>query len=151
MFFLKPKVRRSTQEDLEAALSLLNEETIDKTDNIETYFHNFVEGFSFNIAKRKSKEFILIQVWDIREASSGDKRPALMEIYHMFHPNSECDEHKITICIDLKNHNPKMPFHINCDYKSAKVCCPYCKSKFVNEFPEGLNHMLLGTILMQGL
>ena len=41
----------------------------------------------------------------------------------------------------MKNHKPDMPLHINVDWASKKSSCPYCQSKIIEEFPNGLNHM----------
>ncbi len=117
------------------------EKIIDITDpdHSEVYIYDIVIGFSLTARKNKTNEAIHIQVWGTHEAHSGDERPALMEIYHMYPPNCPVDMISITICIDLDDLTPTRPPHINVDWKSEKTNDEYLK-EFIKDHPDGLNH-----------
>ncbi|MDD3421454.1 MAG: hypothetical protein PHS47_04045 [Methanocellales archaeon] len=117
--------------------------TTDETDGSTVYTNESVIGFGLRACNKRIDEAIYIQVYDPHKARSGDKRDALMEIYHSHKPPPNCsvDPKHITICIDLKNHLPGQPFHINVEGISKNTSDSYFINKFIKNHPEGLDHM----------
>lgn len=105
------------------------DEILDKSDNITTYYSKILlDGFGL-WAESVYGESYLIQYY-VPEKATKDKRDALIRIYH----NSKVNPHeKIEFVIDLKNHTPKMPFHLNLTALSEQTCrgCPTCKKYFL--------------------
>jgi len=121
------------------------EKRIDKTDGFQTYYSNYVTGFRIIAQKPNSIEWMMIDCWNFKTIETKDSRPELMRITHV-NSNGQREKHKITICIDLKNHKSIGPFHINVDRLSLMTECDYCRSRFTNDVEEGgLNHMEIVT------
>ncbi|MBR9700195.1 hypothetical protein GOV09_07090 [Candidatus Woesearchaeota archaeon] len=114
---------------------------LDKSDGVETHYLPFAKGFTLQIWDDKSEQ-IIIQAWSLHEATSKDKRPALMGVSHIFADKSE---NAITLCVDMKNHTPNQPLHLNIDWKSEETSDELFKKIFIGNYPNGLNHMPLST------
>jgi len=115
---------------------------IDKTDGAETYFSKFVDGFMIELRREGTDDFYSIVGYDLRKLDSGDTRPALVEIKHLHEGSAVDRDHRVCLCVDLKSHDGKSPFHINVDWESKDIKCNECET-FVQDYPAGFDHMPL--------
>lgn len=113
---------------------------MDRGDGREVYYYKSVpKPFSCALENPDNKEVLLFQWYDLRK-SGKDKRPLLLRIVHML---AEKKGHRIDICVDLENHHPKAPLHLNISYLAEKATCPFCNEYLTKNYPEGLNHFPL--------
>lgn len=117
------------------------EEKFDKSDNSVSYNSKILlDGWGLLAVKAEKDEGYLIHYYKPTPASH-DKREVLIRIYHSKvckgSKNREDLHDRIDLVIDLKNHSPKMPFHLNISGLSKTICqtCPTCKKYFLD-----LNH-----------
>ncbi|MFH1332972.1 MAG: hypothetical protein ABIH53_01910 [archaeon] len=117
------------------------EEITDRSDGRKTYYSTLLlDGFGL-LAENGAGEFYLIQCFRPSKATK-DSRFAILRVASHFPPfNGEkrrklCHD-KLEAVIDLKNHNPKMPFHLNLTSQSKEIIlsCKKCKKYF-----DFLNH-----------
>jgi antitoxin component YwqK of YwqJK toxin-antitoxin module len=121
---------------------------LDKTDNIECFYSDFVKnGFTTQYFTKGNTESLLIQAYDLHEAQSKDSRPAFMEISHrIFTKGMNNNINTLTICLDRKNHSINIPFHLNVDWKSKEQITNKLLSGLIKDYPKGLNHMPISMI-----
>ena len=109
---------------------------IDNTDNKTVYYHNFVKHSFSKCYQNSNGEKMLIQFYSPSKIEK-DSRQKICTIIH-FKENSS---HEVKVCIDLKNHQVKQPFHLNVsgETKNNKIFekCKTCKNyfSFINHHP----------------
>jgi hypothetical protein len=109
---------------------------VDKSDGRIAYHSSIVmAGFGIFAEASKSKESYLIQFYN-KGKIRYDRREGIFRIVHI----KEDNEHdQLRFVIDLKNHKPGEPFHLNLSGLSKKLLdsgtCKKCKKYF-----EPLNH-----------